>query len=308
MATPVQPRFLPLEGLQLFVLEAGDDRLPLLVLHGFASSALAWTEVIAALAEERRVVAYDRPGFGLSRVKGSWRGEDPFAPGAQVGIALALLDRLGLERVAVLGHSLGGRLAYELAVSAPERIAGAALVAPAWDRPSRPVLGRLLGRRPVSALGRAVLRLAAPAAFRLAERRLWASAPPASSRARARELWAVPGWDEGLWRSTVATLASPPSPAPDAAPPVPTLVVLGERDRIVANRRTLALVERWRAAEAVLRVERFAASGHLPHVEEFARFVQVVRHFLEEVEDATPAARGTRTRMGGDDDRRETHR
>ncbi len=292
MEAQLIPKTVALDGLLLFVLEAGENRLPLLILHGFASSALAWTEVIRALAPQRRVLAYDRPGFGLTAVTSDpWHGLDPYAPTAQVPIARALVQHLGLGRFVVLGHSMGGRLAYELARALPDRVAAAILVAPAWERPHAPRVARLARQPLVSTLARSILRLASPLALHAAQRRVWASPPPKGREELASVAVSLAGWDERLWRVALATLAESSAERPEQAPTVPTLVVLGEQDRIVSNERTLQLVADWQAAGAIVRLERCASSGHLPHVEEFARFVQIVEQFLEEVDHAETTAR-----------------
>jgi pimeloyl-ACP methyl ester carboxylesterase len=292
MEARLTPKTVALDGLLLFVLEAGENRLPLLILHGFASSALAWTEVIRALAPQRRVLAYDRPGFGLTAVTSDrWHGLDPYAPAAQVPIARALVQHLGVGRFAVLGHSMGGRLAYELARALPDQVVAAILVTPAWERPSTPRLARFARQPLVGALVRSVLRTSSPLALHVAQRRVWASPPPKGREELASVAVSLAGWDERLWRVTLATLADSSARRPEQAPTVPTLVVLGEHDRIVSNERTLQVVADWQAAGAIVRVERCARSGHLPHVEEFAQFVQLVEEFLEEVEHAETPAR-----------------
>ncbi len=284
MRVPLHPTIVPLDGLPLFVLTAGSNRLPLLILHGFASSALTWERILRALAEDRLVLAYDRPGFGLTRVQiDQWRGLDPYAPSAQVPITLALLDHLDIQRCHVLGHSMGGGLAADLARAAPERVSALILVAPAWERPRAPLLAPLVRTPVVSAVGRTILRMVSPLALRLAQRVVWAGPPPADARAQSAAAVSLLGWDSALWRVTAASLAEAhPPPAEDLT--VPTLVILGERDRIVPASRTLGLVEQWRARGCPVRVERFERSGHLPHIEEFERFVSLVRAFLAEVE------------------------
>lgn len=284
MRVPLHPTIVPLDGLPLFVLTAGSNRLPLLILHGFASSALTWERVLRALAEDRLVLAYDRPGFGLTRVQiDQWRGLDPYAPSAQVPITLALLDHLDIQRCHVLGHSMGGGLAADLARAAPERVSALILVAPAWERPRAPLLAPLVRTPVVSAVGRSILRMVSPLALRLAQRVVWAGPPPADARAQSAAAVSLLGWDSALWRVTAASLAEAHFTPPEDLT-VPTLVVLGERDRIVPASRTLGLVEQWRARGCPVRVERFEQSGHLPHIEEFERFVSLVRAFLAEVE------------------------
>ncbi|MFN3336907.1 MAG: alpha/beta fold hydrolase, partial [Thermomicrobium sp.] len=267
-----------LDGLALFIVTAGENRLPLLILHGFASSAIAWAPVVGALATDRYVLAYDRPGFGLTRVSQHWwRDFDPYAPSAQVPIALALLDKLGIDRVVVLGHSLGGQLATELARTAPDRVAGLIIIAPAWERPSAPRIAQFLRTRPVSVLGRSLVRTLTPLTLRIARRATWAGLSAASGQALVPLTASIAGWDEELWRVTTATLLEPKADLPQWAPSQPTLVVLGEHDRIVSNTRTLELVEQWRKQGSSVRLERFERSGHFPHVEEFERLIGVIR-------------------------------
>lgn len=280
-----------LDGLSLFVLQGGTDRLPLLILHGFGSCVLDWLSLAAAFSQDRLVVAYDRPGFGLSRVAVPlWRGRDPYAPSTQPAIALALLDALGIDRVAVLGHSMGARLAARLARYAPERVAALVLVAPAWHAPHAPRLARWLERSLVRHAGRRAIRLLAPLLFSLAQRRLWGD-PARARRSPSATAAGIAGWDTELWRVTTATLRDPDTDTLAESPLVPVLVIVGERDRIVENGETERRWERWRMAGARGVLVRFERSGHLPHIEEGDRFVAVVRGFLEEVEHGAFAAR-----------------
>ena len=101
-------------GLGLRVLESGPaGGAPLVLIHGWAISAYLWRHNIAALAGAGfRVHAVDLPGHGLS--------DAPLEKGSYTLDALAddiaaLMDALGLERAAVVGQSMGGRIAFELA-------------------------------------------------------------------------------------------------------------------------------------------------------------------------------------------------
>ncbi len=99
------------------VLETGDGP-PLLLVHGSGMSASTWAPLMPHLAS-RRLIALDLPGFGLS---------DPFdysgRPLREHAVAqlTSLLETLGLDRVPVVGTSLGGMWALSLAVAAPDRI------------------------------------------------------------------------------------------------------------------------------------------------------------------------------------------
>lgn len=91
----------------------------LLLLHGFTGSAAAWHNHIARLAPHFRTIAPDLIGHGYSDAP-----SDPDRYTVErCGIdLLALLDALEVERAAVLGYSMGGRVALRLAATAPERV------------------------------------------------------------------------------------------------------------------------------------------------------------------------------------------
>jgi pimeloyl-ACP methyl ester carboxylesterase len=99
------------------VLEAGDGP-PLLLVHGSGMSASTWAPLLPHLAG-RRLIAFDLPGFGLSDAF-DYTGRS--LREHAVAQLRSLLDALGLERVPVIGTSLGGMWALCLAVDAPERI------------------------------------------------------------------------------------------------------------------------------------------------------------------------------------------
>jgi pimeloyl-ACP methyl ester carboxylesterase len=105
------------------LLEAGDGT-PLLFLHG-GLGVFPDDPAIAALARKRRVMAPSHPGFGASALP-DWldRIEDV------AHIHLALLDALGLASVDIVGCSIGGWIAAEMAAMAPERVTRMVLAAP----------------------------------------------------------------------------------------------------------------------------------------------------------------------------------
>ena len=103
------------------VLETGDGQ-PLVLVHGSGMSASTWAPLMPHLGT-CRVIAFDLPGFGLS---------DPFdysgRPLREHAVAqlTSLLDALGLDRVPIVGTSLGGMWALSLAVAAPDRVSSLA--------------------------------------------------------------------------------------------------------------------------------------------------------------------------------------
>jgi pimeloyl-ACP methyl ester carboxylesterase len=102
------------EHMALHVAGSGPD---VVLLHGIPGSASAWDQVAARLAEEHRVVVPDLLGFG-----GSSRPRDPeriWAEGQRDALLLAL-DRLGIQRAAIVGHDFGGPVALLLLAARPQ--------------------------------------------------------------------------------------------------------------------------------------------------------------------------------------------
>jgi pimeloyl-ACP methyl ester carboxylesterase len=101
-----------------------------------------FTYALAAFFPERRVVLLDRPGSGFSQPAPSQRIK------AQGEIAAKVMDRLGLKKPLVVGHSLGGAIALALALDHPENVGGLALVAPLTQPVPSPLRSRLTQSRP----------------------------------------------------------------------------------------------------------------------------------------------------------------
>jgi pimeloyl-ACP methyl ester carboxylesterase len=123
----------------LSVTEAGEGD-PVLLLHGLGATKVSFLPTVAALAGEYRMIAVDLPGFGDS-VKPIRAAYDPEFFARSV---VALIDALGFERAHLVGNSMGGRVAIEVGLRAPERVGRLGLLAPslAWlrDRPWAPFL------------------------------------------------------------------------------------------------------------------------------------------------------------------------
>lgn len=96
---------------------------PVVLLHGYGESLLSWQMVFDRLARNADVIALDLPGFGLSSKPASGYTADSMAT-----VVSAFLDRLGLRRVVLVGHSLGGVVATAMAVRDPSRVLGLALI------------------------------------------------------------------------------------------------------------------------------------------------------------------------------------
>jgi pimeloyl-ACP methyl ester carboxylesterase len=260
---------------------AGDPALPvLLLIHGITSSSATWDAVIPGLAEYAHVIAPDLLGHGDSDKPRADYSLGGFASGLR-----DLLEHLGHERVTVVGHSLGGGVAMQFAyqyyehcdrlvlvssgglgreVSLALRAAtlpGAELVLPVIAnthvRDAGAAIGRLLGRLPmrprpsVAEVARGYATLAESTARTAFVHTLRSVVEPGGQRVHAGDLLYLA---EGR----------------------PTLIVWGALDTVIPVSHAFE-------AHAMIpgsTLEVFEQSRHFPHMDEPARFVKVVSHFL----------------------------
>jgi pimeloyl-ACP methyl ester carboxylesterase len=247
---------------QTRVREAGTGT-PLLVLHGAEGFRTGWPPYLATLARQFRVIAPDLPGFGQSP------GGEHFQDNLDLTIYLQdLLDALGLERVQILGHDLGGMAAAELAAAADRRVGSLVLVAPLglWDD-ADPILDIFATPPDVLAplmwhslsTDGATAVLAPP---ETEEEEIRARLQRAGNLATAgRFIWPIP--DRGLKRRIHRVSA-------------PTLLVWGESDRVVPP----SYGPRWQAALRNAQLATIPNAGHEPMLEQPTAFTAAVVPFL----------------------------
>lgn len=105
----------------IFTATAGSGP-PVLLLHGFPETHLMWRGVAPILARSHTVVCADLRGYGRSGCPASADDHAPYAKRAMGRDMVAVMDPLGHDRFAVVGHDRGGRVAYRLALDHPERV------------------------------------------------------------------------------------------------------------------------------------------------------------------------------------------
>jgi pimeloyl-ACP methyl ester carboxylesterase len=118
-------RWITLGGRRVNVIELGSGP-PVVFIHGLSGSWQNWLEQLPVFARDRRVVAFDLPGFGASEM-----------PAEEISIAGyartvdALYDALAIDSAAVVGNSMGGFIGAELAIAYPARVERLVLVSAA---------------------------------------------------------------------------------------------------------------------------------------------------------------------------------
>ncbi|MEA2125047.1 MAG: hypothetical protein QOI80_1829, partial [Solirubrobacteraceae bacterium] len=116
----------PVGRLSISTLTMGEGP-DVILLHGLGATKSSLFDAAAGLAREGyRVHALDLPGFG-----GSSKHPAPFGAAFFTKTVLGVMDEMGIERAHVVGNSMGGRVALEVGLRAPERVSGLALLCPA---------------------------------------------------------------------------------------------------------------------------------------------------------------------------------
>lgn len=270
---PPKGPFVDVTGGRLATLVDGPEaatRGTVVLLHGASANAADPMESVGRLLASQgfRVVAFDRPGYGWS----DRLGGDMATPAAQGRAIAEALDRLGIGRAILLGHSWSGALATALALDHPERVAGLVLVAPvAMPFPAEggarrefpwfyrlaltPPVAWLLSRTVAAPLGLYYLHRAGEAVFRpqeapgdyLERSRAALVLRPATMLANLRDLVGLPA----------AIAAQAPRYGTIIAP---TVVVAGDADAVVpAGRQAVPLA----AAIPGARLVMLPGIGHM---------------------------------------------
>ena len=129
---------------ELHYLDMGQGK-PIFLIHGWADSVYTWHKNLPALAQPGfRLILVDLPGLGQSAIP-----PQPFIYSVEnlSSAVMSLVDYLGLRRVAIVGHSMGGAIALHICLNHPRRVTRAVAVAPACYRPSHRT-GRFLLKIP----------------------------------------------------------------------------------------------------------------------------------------------------------------
>jgi len=254
--------------MRLAVTEAGSGP-PVLLLHGLFGAGQNWGAIRGALAPRCRVLTPDLRNHGASP-----RADD-MGYAAMAGDVAATLDAAGIARAAVLGHSMGGKVAMALALAHPDRVERLVVadIAPVRYRPAL--------RGYVTAMQGIPLR--AGLTRREADAALAATIPEAGIRAFLLQNLRFES-DPPAWRLGLAEIGAAMPEIEDFAPPPgarfdgAVLVMAGERSGYIRP-------EHHDAFRALFPAARFAtvpAAGHWVHAENPAGFLALLQPFLDE--------------------------
>jgi pimeloyl-ACP methyl ester carboxylesterase len=267
--------FIDVQGMHVHLRDEGPrtDPVPIVLLHGTSSSLHTWDGWAQELKSNRRVIRFDLPGFGLTgpSADGDYRIE------RYVRFVAAVLDQLGISRCVIAGNSFGGEVAWETALTHPQRIEKLILVdAAGYPFQSRsipigfriariPVLNRLmeftLPRRMVESSVRNVYGDPGKVTPELVDRYFELTLREGNRRALAQRFEQARA---GLHADRIATLK------------LPALILWGGRDRLIPPADAM----NFHRDIAGSRLSVFDELGHVPQEEDPAATVAVVKQFL----------------------------
>ncbi|WP_291216403.1 alpha/beta fold hydrolase [Hydrogenophaga sp.] len=256
---------------RLHVRDSGPRDAPAVVmLHGFGASLHTWEAWAQALSATHRVIRLDLPGSGLSEPDSA----NDYTDARSLQLVLALMDQLGVSRASIVGHSIGGRIAWTLAARHPERTERLVLVAP--DGFASPgfeygqvakvpaVLGAMRYVMP-----KAVLRMNLAPAY----------ADPAfltdELTTRYHDLMLAPGARDAMFKRLEQTVLTNPVPLLNTIT-APTLLVWGAADAMIP----VTNAQDYLGAVKGSRLVTLPGVGHLPHEEAAQASLQAVADFL----------------------------
>lgn len=239
----IEERHVQIDDTRVFYQTAGAGE-PVVLIHGLSGSTRWWSRNVAALAERRRVYVVDLIAFGESR------GRHRFVLRDAATFLTRWMDRLGLAHTDLVGHSMGGLIAADLAAAYPERVDRLVLVDAATLLPQRSL--------PRNAVGfvRSILRLPVDFLPLLVSDAL--KAGPVTLLRATREI-VTTNVTERLEQIAA-----------------PTLVIWGEHDAMLPLEVAHRLVETIPVAQLAV----IEGAGHNPMWDRAERFNEIVLAFL----------------------------
>lgn len=247
------------ETLPLAFTRQGNGR-AFLILHGGAGPASV-AGLAEALAQEAQIIVPIHPGFNGEPRPDWFRRIDDL-----VLAYLELIERLALTNVVVIGNSVGGWIAAEMALRQSPRLAGIVLlnaVGIDTGAAERPIVDPMK----LAPAERAALSFHDPQRFAVAPSGPEAAAAMASNQQTLRVYAGEPFMHDPALRMRLAHIS------------VPTLVAWGESDRIV----DAAYGQRYASSIPGARFELVAEAGHFPQIEQRDGVVQLIRNFIAQL-------------------------
>lgn len=259
------------DGVQLHVRDEGPKDAPAIVLlHGFGASLHTWEPWAQALSKDFRVIRYDAPGSGLS-------APDPtgnYTDARSLQLLGDLMTQLGVDRAALVGNSMGGRIAWLFAAAQAQRVSKLVLISP--DGFASP--GFEYGKAPEVPAVLQLMRVVLPrAVLRMNLKPAYVDPQTLTDPLldQYHDLLRAPGAREAMLQRMRQMVLTDPVPRLKTIK-APTLLLWGEEDAMIP----LSNAQNYLQAIPGSRLVTLPRVGHLPQEEAPDRALEPVRAFL----------------------------
>jgi pimeloyl-ACP methyl ester carboxylesterase len=265
-------QMLSIAGQRVYVQDSGPPHgHAVVLLHGFGASLQTWDAWAAVLEREHRVIRFDIAGFGLSGPA----ADNDYTDAADVRRVLAVLDHLGVQRSVLVGHSMGGRLAWNLAASHPDRVSQLVLIAPDGFADPAARSDKTFEVSPLLGL----IRLSLPQwALKLGLAPAYGDATRLSPAVvtRYQDMLRAPGVRAAIIERMRQSRNSDPVPRLNTIA-APTLLLWGDKDAMIPASNAADYLAAMPAARSVL----LPGLGHVPHEEDAGASLAPVLAFIK---------------------------
>jgi non-heme chloroperoxidase len=236
---------------------------PIILLHGYSDSWFSYSQVLTPLARDARVYALDLRGHGSSDQPATgYRMRDLAAD------VVAFMDAKSIVRATVVGHSMGGLVAQQVALTAPKRVSRLVLVG------SPAQIANING---FAEFEKAVMGLTDPVPESFArEFQLSTIHAPLSDAFVDRAVSESLRLTARVWRELMTGMKETPRAVALGRSGIPVLVLRGDKDTIVPSTEDDALVTMVRATTR----KSYPNTGHALHWERPAAFARDVLEFI----------------------------
>lgn len=239
---------------------------PVLLLHGWLGSWALWRDTIAILSKEFKVYALDFFGFGESLDRTA-----NFSVPNYVALVDQFMERMGIDKAAVVGHSMGGTVSLSLSSRQPQKVVKVTVIGSPIEGKSLNWLLKLSGYR-----GVARVFWTSPALMRLFMRGYAYRIARDGARVGTMIANDITKVSSESFFMSIGTLRETDLRPDIGALPMAVMGIYGKYDRIVDPRQHQVLHQLVPQA----RIEYFDGSGHFPMMDEPDRFHDALRDFL----------------------------
>ena len=277
-----ESQFLEINDLDVHYQEIQNDGDLLVLLHGFGSSTYSWSKVMEPLSKYGSVIAYDRPGFGLTErlIPKKEIDYNPYSLSYQPVILNEFINSRDADQVFLVGNSAGGTVAILTALDFPETVQGLILISPAvyggggapkFIKPllNLPQINRLgpIFVRTIRERGLEILKLAWSNPEKITDTDIENYQKPLS----------VDRWDQGLWEFTKVNGDNNLETRLQELK-MPVLIITGADDKIIPVDQSVRLSSDIPGSKLVI----IPQCGHVPQEECPEEFLEAINTFFEE--------------------------